>query len=337
MGEHGAMIRRIGLVLLLAVGLLLTGCSAVQDWAANGLASDDSAEAPATSDVPESTTRPWPSADPTSTPTATATPTPTPKAEKTASPTPAADEEQASTQQTAQQKPEPEPEPELVAGPPIWGVGSSGDEVRALQARLAQIRWFNEDPTGYYGDVTATAVSGFQGKRGFPVVGYVDQRTWDRIVSMTTVPTQDELYPPEPEPEPVKAAAPAAVPGLDSRCLTGRAICVDKSQSVVRWVVDGQVKLTLDARFGSELLPTREGQFSVQRKVRDEYSRLYDDAPMPLAVYFSGGQAVHYSPDFVAYGYNGSSHGCVNTRSWDGMSYLFDSAQVGDKVIVYWS
>ena len=130
-------------------------------------------------------------------------------------------------------------------------------------------------------------------------------------------------------------AAPA--PGLDPRCTTGRAICVDKSQSVVRWVVDGQVKLTLDARFGSELLPTREGQFSVQRKVRDEYSRLYDNAPMPLAVYFSGGQAVHYSPDFVAYGYNGSSHGCVNTRSWDGMSYLFDAAQIGDKVIVYWS
>jgi lipoprotein-anchoring transpeptidase ErfK/SrfK len=119
--------------------------------------------------------------------------------------------------------------------------------------------------------------------------------------------------------------------------MTGRAICVDKTQSVVRWVVDGDVRLTLDARFGSELLPTREGQFSVQRKVRDEYSRLYDNAPMPLAVYFSGGQAVHYSPDFVAHGYNGSSHGCVNTRSWDGMSYLFDAAQIGDKVIVYWS
>ncbi len=39
----------------------------------------------------------------------------------------------------------------------------------------------------------------------------------------------------------------------------------------------------------------------------------------------------------VATGYNGSSHGCVNTRSWDGMSYLFDSARIGDKVIVYWS
>ncbi len=93
-------------------------------------------------------------------------------------------------------EPEPEPEPELVAGPVIWGVGASGDQVRELQARLAQIQWFTQDPTGYYGDVTANAVSGFQAKRGFPVVGYVDQRTWDRIVSMTTTPTQDELFPP---------------------------------------------------------------------------------------------------------------------------------------------
>ena len=211
--------------------------------------------------------------------------------------------------------------------------------MRELQARLRQIRWFDRDPTGYYGQVTANAVSGFQGKRGFPVVGYVDQRTWDRIVSMTTPPTQDELFPPppEPEPEPEVVEAQPAVPGLDSRCTTGRAICIDKSTSLVRWVVNGDVQLTMDARFGSELTPTREGLFSVQRKVRDEYSRLYDDAPMPFAVYFSGGQAVHYSPDFVAYGYNGSSHGCVNTRDWNGMSYLFDAARIGDKVVVYWS
>jgi hypothetical protein len=317
--------------MLVSVGLLLSGCSAVEEWASTGPPSD-AAVTPTPTPEPDAAPSPTPSATPTASPTATPTPqaTSTPTPSPTPSPTPTKRAEP-----KPEPTPEPEPEPELVAGPPIWGVGSSGDEVRALQARLAQIRWFTQDPTGYYGDVTANAVSGFQGKRGFPVVGYVDQRTWDRIVSMTTVPTQDQLYPPEPEPEPEVVAAPA--PGLDSRCMTGRAICVDKSQSVVRWVVDGQVKLTLDARFGSELLPTREGQFSVQRKVRDEYSRIYDDAPMPLAVYFSGGQAVHYSPDFVANGYNGSSHGCVNTRSWDGMSYLFDSAQIGDKVIVYWS
>ena len=327
MYDHGSVKRRRGLVLLAALGLMLSGCGAVQDWAATGVP-----DAPSASPVADKTPQPTPATSPTPVePAPTPSSTPTPTTDASPKPKPKPTQEPTVEQAVA----EPEPEPELVAGPPIWGVGASGDQVRELQARLAQIQWFTQDPTGYYGDVTANAVSGFQAKRGFPVVGYVDQRTWDRIVSMTSTPTQDQLFPPEPEPEPEVVAAPA--PGLDPRCTTGRAICVDKSQSVVRWVVDGQVKLTLDARFGSELLPTREGQFSVQRKVRDEYSRLYDNAPMPLAVYFSGGQAVHYSPDFVAYGYNGSSHGCVNTRSWDGMSYLFDAAQIGDKVIVYWS
>ena len=318
---------RTALVGVAVLGLLLTGCASVDSVEVASDAQDAAVEQ----------AKPSPSETPTPTPT----PTPEASEEGDEAETSQTQSSEATVAQVNEEpEPEPEPEPELVAGPPIWGVGSSGDQVRELQARLAQISWFNQDPTGYYGGVTETAVSGFQAKRGFPVVGYVDQRTWDRIVSMTTPPTQDELYPPEPEPEPepeVVEAAQPAVPGLDSRCTTGRAICIDKSTSLVRWVVNGDVLLTLDARFGSELTPTREGLFSVQRKVRDEYSRLYDNAPMPFAVYFSGGQAVHYSPDFVAYGYNGSSHGCVNTRSWDGMSYLFDAARIGDKVVVYWS
>jgi lipoprotein-anchoring transpeptidase ErfK/SrfK len=65
-------------------------------------------------------------------------------------------------------------------------------------------------------------------------------------------------------------------------------------------------------------------------------SSLYD-TPMPFAMFFSGGQAVHYSADFAAVGYNGASHGCVNVRDYDAVAWLFDQVQVGDKVVVYWS
>ncbi len=57
---------------------------------------------------------------------------------------------------------------------------------------------------------------------------------------------------------------------------------------------------------------------------------------MPYAMFFSGGQAVHYSADFAARGYNGASHGCVNVRDKGKLSALFDQVQVGDKVVVYW-
>jgi lipoprotein-anchoring transpeptidase ErfK/SrfK len=56
---------------------------------------------------------------------------------------------------------------------------------------------------------------------------------------------------------------------------------------------------------------------------------------MPYAMFFSGGQAVHYSSDFAARGYNGASHGCVNVRDLAKIQALFDQVKVGDKVIVY--
>jgi lipoprotein-anchoring transpeptidase ErfK/SrfK len=96
-------------------------------------------------------------------------------------------------------------------------------------------------------------------------------------------------------------------------------LCVDKSSRTLRWVVNGQVRKTVDVRFGSK-----------------HVSSLYD-TPMPYAMFFSGGQAVHYSPDFAATGYNGASHGCVNVRDRKAVAWLFDQVRLGDRVVVYWS
>ena len=231
----------------------------------------------------------------------------------------------------AKPKPEPEPEPELVAGPALYGPGDDGPEVREIQARLRQIAWFYGDVTDFYGDQTQTAVAGFQTKRGIPSNGDVDQRTLDLLVGMTSEPTSDELNNVEPEPVDPADGAP-----LDPRCLTGHVLCVDKSSSSLRWVVDGEVQMTLDARFGGNGYFTREGQFSVFSKSRDHVSSLYETS-MPFAMFFSGGQAVHYSPDFASTGYDGASHGCVNIRDYDAIASLFDQVQIGDGVVVYWS
>ena len=216
---------------------------------------------------------------------------------------------------------------EPTPGPALLSPGDEGADVKDLQARLKQIDWFEADVTGFYGEVTTEAVRGFQAKREIPVTGEVDQRTLNRLHGMTTEPTKAELT----------NQLGDNVPGaLDPRCTTGRALCVDKSSRTLRWVVDGEVQKTLDVRFGSEYTPTREGAFSVAYKSRDHVSSLYDSS-MPFAMFFSGGQAVHYSSDFASVGYNGASHGCVNVRDYDGIAWLFDQVQVGDKVIVYWS
>lgn len=213
----------------------------------------------------------------------------------------------------------------LHPGPTLLGPGAEGDAVRELQARLKQIAWWFGDVTGSYDDATVEAVRGFQAKREIPVTGDVDQRTRDRLEAMTHEPTHEEKHNIVPEPG-----------ALDPRCETGRALCVDKSTNSMRWVVDGEVLSTYDVRFGSDELPTREGAFTVYRKSRDHVSSLYNTS-MPFAMFFSGGQAVHYSPDFAANGYNGASHGCVNVRDYAGVAALFDQVRIGDRVIVYWS
>ncbi|WP_179256176.1 L,D-transpeptidase family protein [Enemella evansiae] len=126
-------------------------------------------------------------------------------------------------------------------------------------------------------------------------------------------------------------------PKVDPRCMTGRVMCISKSERKLRWMIDGKVLKEMDARFGAEATPTREAEFRVFSKVRDEVSWMYGNTPMPFAMYFSGGQAVHYSYDFAARGYAGASHGCVNIRDWDGIQWLFDTqVRIGDKVVVYW-
>ncbi|MFI1922978.1 L,D-transpeptidase family protein [Streptomyces sp. NPDC020377] len=207
----------------------------------------------------------------------------------------------------------------------LWSRGDKGRDVRELQARLRQIAWLFDGPTGTYGEVTEEAVKGFQGKRGLPVTGRTDAVTWQRLLRMTREPGAWELYP--------MGGQPAAAP--DPRCLSGRVLCIDKTTRTLRWMVDGRTLTTVSVRFGSQYTPTREGVFHVYWKSRDHVSTLYH-SPMPYAMFFSGGQAVHYSSDFAARGYAGASHGCVNVRDETAIARLFTQVRNGDKVVVSW-
>lgn len=267
-------------------------------------------------------------------PAATSSPDADGTAEPTASPTTAtpdgdADADEPGTATPDPAKPAKPAKPVLTPGPALLASGDSGAEVRELQARLKQIAWLSGSVGDQFDAATREAVRGFQAKREIPVTGEVDQRTLNRLHAMTHEPTKAELF---------NLAPPSANTGaaLDARCRTGRVLCIDKSSRTVRWVVDGDVQQTLEVRFGASSTPTREGAFAVQSKSRYHVSSLYD-SEMPYAMFFSGGQAVHYSSDFAARGYSGASHGCVNVRDRAGIEWLFDQVQVGDRVIVYWS
>ncbi|MER6937951.1 L,D-transpeptidase family protein [Nocardioides sp. NPDC127514] len=200
----------------------------------------------------------------------------------------------------------------------LYQQGSTGLGVRKIQARLKERRIYTGRVTGNYGSKTTGAVKVFQRNQRLAITGKVNQRTLDRLRSLTSTPTDAALF------------------NLDRRCLTGRVLCVDKTDRRMRYVRAGKIVRAMDARFGCADTKTREGAFKVYRKSRNHVSSIYH-TPMPYAMFFNGGQAVHYSSDFAARGYNGCSHGCVNVRNKSSIAWVFDQIRIGDRVVVYWS
>lgn len=211
------------------------------------------------------------------------------------------------------------------AGVPVLSAGDRGRPVNVLQVRLQRVGVRDIPTSGLYGQETVAQVKRFQRMAGFARTGAVDQTTLDELVRRTGTVGRLDL-----------AAGMDRPYGrrLPSSCLIGRVMCVDKRARAVRWVIDGEIRMRLDARFGSNETPTREGIFAVTRKSRDHVSSLYDTS-MPFALFFDRGQAVHYSPDFASQGYSGASHGCVNIRDYTAMRSLFGKAKLGDRVVVY--
>lgn len=59
--------------------------------------------------------------------------------------------------------------------------GSYNDDVYEIQSKLANLGYFTEEATGYYGDLTESAVKMFQLENGLEVTGQVDEITYKAI------------------------------------------------------------------------------------------------------------------------------------------------------------
>lgn len=121
---------------------------------------------------------------------------------------------------------------------------------------------------------------------------------------------------------------------LDRRCLSGRVMCASKKDRKLYWVINGRVQRTFDARYGCARTPSDNGTFRVYWKSYNHTSTIYGTW-MPRAMFYNGGEAVHYSQDFRSRGYAGCSGGCINIRDWNGINWLYGQVRNGDKVVVY--
>lgn len=109
--------------------------------------------------------------------------------------------------------------------------------------------------------------------------------------------------------------------------------CVDLERQLL-WVQRaGRIVFPpVPVRTGRDDQETRPGLHEIYWRSKDHTSSLYNDAPMPYAQFFDGGQALHGRPgDLYAHG---GSAGCVNLSVPDA-ERLWDLLTEGDAVYVW--
>jgi hypothetical protein len=105
---------------------------------------------------------------------------------------------------------------------------------------------------------------------------------------------------------------------------------VFRSLGVLLCVSDGKLVRVVHCSAGRPSLPTPAGRFSILLKSLDWWSTAYGDW-MPLASFFSGGDAIHGFPDVPAYA---ASHGCVRI-SMPEAPWVYSFLYYGAAVFVY--
>jgi lipoprotein-anchoring transpeptidase ErfK/SrfK len=87
-------------------------------------------------------------------------------------------------------------------------------------------------------------------------------------------------------------------------------ISIDKSSQRMTVERDGATQHVFAVSTGRRPYGTPNGTFRPQRLERKWFSRTYDNAPMPYAIFFHGGYAIHGTTAIRQLG-GPASHGCV--------------------------
>jgi lipoprotein-anchoring transpeptidase ErfK/SrfK len=168
---------------------------------------------------------------------------------------------------------------------------SSIEHVHELQYRLRWAGVYDGPVTGYFGDLTKSAVRTYQKREGLRVTGVASRKTWRHLI-----------------PDTIRGRR--AVPDA---CDDGRGldVCYDRSRHQLTLWSGGRLQNAWLVRGGDRGgLETRTGHFRVYYRNIDHVSGLYG-SPMPYSQFFSGGQALHGST-YMIDPFEGHSHGCVN-------------------------
>jgi lipoprotein-anchoring transpeptidase ErfK/SrfK len=112
-------------------------------------------------------------------------------------------------------------------------------------------------------------------------------------------------------------AAVAAEARTEAGAAPGKVLIqVDKRSQRMIVYVDGEKRYSFRVSTGRRGHETPGGAYGVKRLEAMHYSRKYDDAPMPHAIFFRGGYAIHGTAAVGRLGHP-ASHGCVRLSNRD--------------------
>jgi lipoprotein-anchoring transpeptidase ErfK/SrfK len=106
------------------------------------------------------------------------------------------------------------------------------------------------------------------------------------------------------------ASVAAALVAFAGSAAASLKVNVDIGSQRMQVYVDGKLAHDWAISSGRRGYETPTGTYRPTRLERDWYSRQYDDAPMPHAIFFSGGYAIHGSYETRRLG-RPASHGCI--------------------------
>ncbi|WP_370893666.1 peptidoglycan-binding protein [Janibacter sp. GXQ6167] len=190
------------------------------------------------------------------------------------------------------------------AARPTLRQGSTGSQVKYLQARLRKHGYWCRSVSGTYDDTTQQAVMAVQKAFGLPRDGVCGPKTWARIERLSRVRAKSS---------------------------SGTLIEIDKRRQLMIFVVSGKVTWVFNTSTGTSRTPTPSGRFRIFRQIngwrRSRLGLLYRPK------YFNGGIALHGSKSIPGYP---ASHGCcrLSNRATD---YIWwkNLAPIGRRVWVY--
>ncbi len=134
------------------------------------------------------------------------------------------------------------------------GPGQAG-YIKELQHRLKQIGHYQGAVDGQYQQATQQAIAGFRTQAGLPASTVMDERTWARLIAKTRNPRYAQLFDKPPTSQMTQE--------LDTRCLTGKVVCISWEQKKMSLVQDGRTLFTRAARFARPGWESERGEFRI--------------------------------------------------------------------------